>query len=165
MDLLIQMQDLEDRIAPSIVRIATTVLTVQSLRELYATSNSRSKEIQNEATRVNSSLYLLEVQLDGFLEGSRILEKRVKHLLNSVGSHVLLPSLSNPVNIWLLKLTLALDVKTRATSELASDTMLDMTSNALEDSATVKIVTLVSLIFLPASFVAVSLLTFSLYRC
>lgn len=41
--------------------------------------------------------------------------------------------------------------------------MLQLTSEAFEDNATVRVVTLVTLIYLPASFVSVSLIQYAWY--
>lgn len=59
---------------------------------------------------------------------------------------------TNPV----FQLTAALDLKSQATAKEINDNILELTKDTVDDSATVRVVTLVTLIYLPASFVAVS---------
>ena len=53
-------------------------------------------------------------------------------------------------------MTAALDLKGQATAQVISDNMLNLTKETVDDSTSVRIVTFVTLIYLPASFVAVS---------
>jgi len=54
-------------------------------------------------------------------------------------------------------LSVALTLKTQATSVDINHNMLLLTHDTVDDSATVRVVTLVTLLYLPASFVSVSL--------
>jgi hypothetical protein len=53
------------------------------------------------------------------------------------------------------QLTVALSLKNQATSVDINHNMLLLTRDTVDDSATVRVVTLVTLIYLPASFVSV----------
>lgn len=55
-----------------------------------------------------------------------------------------------------MQLSVALNLKNQATSVDINNNMLSLTRDTVDDSATVRVVTLVTLIYLPASFVAVS---------
>lgn len=53
-------------------------------------------------------------------------------------------------------MAVALNLKGQTVANEINDKMLQLTSEAFEDNATVRVVTLVTLIYLPASFVSVS---------
>lgn len=63
---------------------------------------------------------------------------------------------------YFYQISVALTLKTQATSVDINHNMLLLTHDTVDDSATVKVVTLVTLLYLPASFVA-SLLGMNLF--
>lgn len=57
-----------------------------------------------------------------------------------------------------MQLSVALGLKNQDTTVGINDKMLRLTNEAFDDNATVMVVTLVTLIYLPASFVSVKML-------
>lgn len=56
-----------------------------------------------------------------------------------------------------LQLTNLLDIGNQFNSRQISEQILDLTHESVEDNATVKVITVFTLIYLPASFMAVSI--------
>ena len=68
-----------------------------------------------------------------------------------------IPQLKDLSTDSLLQLTAALGLKGQITAQVISDNMLNLTKETVDDSASVRIVTFVTLVYLPASFVSVSI--------
>lgn len=58
--------------------------------------------------------------------------------------------------LTLLKLSNLLDLRNQATSDKTNCHMLQLTREGVDDNATVRVITVFTLIYLPASFIAVS---------
>lgn len=55
-----------------------------------------------------------------------------------------------------MQLNYTVDYQTQNAASLLNQSLLNMTKNTVDDSATIKVITIVSLIYLPGSFVAVN---------
>ena len=110
-------------------------------------------------------------QIRGLLESSRSLERRIKGILSmvrlvTIGFYVithhssLLRLCSGPQNSLLTsgssQLSAALNLRQQATGIEISEGVLKLTTETVNDSATVRVITFVTLLYLPASFIAVS---------
>ncbi|CZR51482.1 uncharacterized protein PAC_01358 [Phialocephala subalpina] len=139
---LAKLQYLQERILPSHTRFNTTASIVSGLQEL------------------NSSFHD-----QGFLETAAFiaLDNSFKSYISKYRGHVAsIDLLKSRVQGVLNQLTVALTLKNQATSVDINHNMLLLTHDTVDDSATVKVVTLVTLLYLPASFVA-SLLGMNLF--
>lgn len=83
----------------------------------------------------------------------RELQKRIQGILELVRSTV-------PLRVMLIRSQLsdAFNLKNQAIAADINSHLLNLTRDTVDDSATVRVVTLVTLTYLPASFVAVSVM-------
>ncbi|CZR50160.1 uncharacterized protein PAC_00032 [Phialocephala subalpina] len=134
LQMLLQLQHLEDKVLPLAPRFRASLATVQRLKEMNSLFNKRGfcsgtefRHLANETTKYES-------QLKAHWQSVELLEKRAQEILKP--------------------LSVALNLKNQATVVEISNNMLSLTKDTVDDSATVRVITVVTLIYLPASFVA-----------
>ncbi|KAG0651758.1 hypothetical protein D0Z07_1903 [Hyphodiscus hymeniophilus] len=128
------LHNLQDKVLPLSPRLRSTLATVNSLK-LYV-ETLRAKDICNEelASDFKGELECYDVLLDGHLSSVALLEKRIQEILNLLG--------------------VALNLKSQTTAVKINRNIWNLTKDSVDDNATVKLVTIVTLIYLPASFMA-----------
>jgi len=131
------MQDLhslQDKVLPLAPRLRSTLATVTSLKKYNETLRSSGCCKEALYVEIADELESYDVQLNGHLASVTLLEKRVQEILNLLG--------------------VALNLKSQATAVKINHNIWSLTKDSVDDNATVRLVTIVTLLYLPASFVA-----------
>ena len=141
--------------------LEATITILETLKDSKAATPSREGVIEDAfdaADRLSS--YLL--QLKGSLSSVDVLQKRIQGILVLVSSINHRPCYQikcQPADI--IKNAEALSMKAQITAERVNDHLLHLTEETVEYSATVRIITVVTLIYLPSTFIAVLKFQFS----
>ncbi|KAH7403386.1 hypothetical protein BKA64DRAFT_448559 [Cadophora sp. MPI-SDFR-AT-0126] len=131
---LTKLQYLQERILPLPARNETSIFTVRELQTVYALFRTLELHDDSSARIIQNSLSLFGAKYRGNLAGVEVLRSRVQGVIKL--------------------LSVALNLKNQSTSVDINHNMLLLTKDTVDDSATVRVVTLVTLIYLPASFIS-----------
>lgn len=106
---------------------------------------------------ISDELRSYETRLRGHIASVEVLEKRIKGVLNLVNYY----RKSIKIEMKLLtplysKLAAALNLRGQATALDMNKNIWSLTKDTVDDSATVRVMTVVTLVYLPGSFVSVS---------
>ena len=165
-----RLHSLRDRIFVLSPRLRATLEIVETLERLEGTNILVEAESRSESAHYRRQfLYELktyETLTKGFLESARSLEHRMEGILTMVR---LCPS-NTKSSIYLslatnlsstAQLSAALNLRDQATGVDISRGVLKLTTEIVSDSTTVRVITFVTLVFMPATFIAVSRAPFS----
>ncbi|KAH8592626.1 hypothetical protein B0O99DRAFT_653773 [Bisporella sp. PMI_857] len=130
----IDLHNLQDKVLPLSLRLRSTLSTILSLKTYYEAIFNNGCSEKQKAVEIVDELHAYDVFLNGHLSSVALLEKRVQEILNL--------------------LRVALNLKNQATTVTINRGIWNLTKDTVDDSATVRLVTIVTLIYLPASFVA-----------
>lgn len=151
-------------------RLTTTLDTLQKLDNLSRVSGSQQKNKNNGFEKLATSAAYYKEHLEPLVKGVEIIKEKVKDTLNMVSGHL-------HSRLWLVSYSTQIEIglSFRMTSKMLSlnNRMVDLNRSMLDankqqlqlgnksfdDNATVKIVTLVTLIYLPASLVSVRIIS------
>lgn len=131
LNILQSLHNLEDQVLPLSPRLRSILSTVSSLKHFNETNRSGD---DRQARKINDELRAYKTRLNGHLARVELLEKRTQEILKLLG--------------------VALNLKSQATTVDINRNIWSLTKDTVDDSATVRVVTLVTLIYLPASFVS-----------
>ncbi|KAL2844546.1 hypothetical protein BJY01DRAFT_263842 [Aspergillus pseudoustus] len=131
---LLKQQYLGDRLVPLAARLRAALATLRHLEKLDSLfhSTNRSSEPQYQPTSDQLAYHI--TSLEGHIESVQVLEAKVRGISDL--------------------LAVAVTVENQAVTIDINNKMLALTNKSLDENATVRIVTLVTLIYLPASFVS-----------
>ncbi|EPE25310.1 Magnesium transport protein CorA, transmembrane region [Glarea lozoyensis ATCC 20868] len=128
------LKHLEDQVLPLTARFQTTLATIRKLLDANDLFHSRQWSDTTTCQEIRDELQAHETYMNGHLITVTLLQKRVSEILNL--------------------LNIALSLKNQGTSVQINEHMLALTKDTVDDSASVRVVTIVTLIYLPASFVS-----------
>ncbi|KAH6679448.1 hypothetical protein B0J14DRAFT_297870 [Halenospora varia] len=131
------LHNLQDKVSPLFARLRSTLRTVASLKRYKKSLNNSNNSIPAQTKEILGELESYETSLHGNLASVTLLERRTQEILNL--------------------LVVALNLKSQATAVKINRNIWSLTKDTVDDSATVRLVTMVTLIYLPASFVTVGL--------
>ncbi|KAE8147188.1 hypothetical protein BDV25DRAFT_143006 [Aspergillus avenaceus] len=131
---LITPQYLGDKLLPLSSRLHATLTTFCMIEEANALFHTRGFATDIEFQKVANEITYYKTNLEGYLESVKVLEGKVKGISDL--------------------LAVALNLKNQAVANEINNRMLKLTNESFDDNATVRVVTLVTLIYLPASFVS-----------
>lgn len=128
---------IEDKIVCKAIRcLRSTSILVQTLISINKGLSTSIPSLVEDSRVVDQELQLFEHQIEGYSNAAEILAQRVQATLGL--------------------LTNLLDIGNQTNSREISTRILGLTQEGVDDNATVKVITVFSLIYLPASFMAVS---------
>ncbi|OCK91162.1 uncharacterized protein K441DRAFT_642086 [Cenococcum geophilum 1.58] len=131
--LLSKLQHLQDKVLQVSARLKATKTTLSTLKEVNDSSFAPASDKQ-DVESFGGEIKIYETQVTGHLVSLELLQKRSQETLKMLG--------------------VALSLRIQATALGINNNMLSLTQDAVDDSATVRVVTVVTLVYLPASFVA-----------
>ncbi|OOF94503.1 hypothetical protein ASPCADRAFT_397324 [Aspergillus carbonarius ITEM 5010] len=139
---LLKPQHLGDVILPLSSWMGVAQATISKMQEINTLLYTKGFSTENNYDRVSGDLASYKVNLEGHLRSVRVLERKAQGISDLVGSKVTFDKeITNKFTI----IAVIIDI---------NQSMLKLTDEGFDDNATVKVVTLVTLIYLPASFVA-----------
>jgi hypothetical protein len=128
---------IEDKIVCKAIRcLRSTSILVETLIDINAGLSKNIPSLVDDSRVVDQELRLFEHQIQCHLNAAEILAQRVQATLGL--------------------LTNLLDIGNQTNSREISTRILRLTQEGVDDNATVKVITVFTLIYLPASFMAVS---------
>ncbi|KAE8417534.1 hypothetical protein BDV36DRAFT_283721 [Aspergillus pseudocaelatus] len=127
-------QYLGDKLPPLSSRLQAALETIRKLAEINTLFQSKGFTTDDDSQRLASEMAYYKTTIEGYLRSVEVLEGKVKGISDLMA--------------------VALNLKGQTVANEINDKMLQLTSEAFEDNATVRVVTLVTLIYLPASFVS-----------
>ncbi|PWY96716.1 hypothetical protein BO94DRAFT_592680 [Aspergillus sclerotioniger CBS 115572] len=131
---LLKPQHLGDVILPLSSWMGVAQATVSKMQEINTLLYSKNVSTEDNYDRVTGDLASYKVNLEGHLRSVRVLERKAQGISDL--------------------LAVALSQRNQAVIIDINQSMLKLTDEGFDDNATVKVVTLVTLIYLPASFVS-----------
>ncbi|EAU34058.1 conserved hypothetical protein [Aspergillus terreus NIH2624] len=138
---LMNQQYLRDKIVTLASQVGVALTTLQRLDKINTEFRARGFTSDLDHQTVGDSFTYQIMSLEGYLKSVGVLERRVRSISDML-----------PVALTLENQALALDSQ-RLTNEI-NNQMLELTSQSFDENITVRVVTLVTLIYLPASFVS-----------
>lgn len=133
-------------------RLKATKTTLSTLKEVNDSSFAPASD-KRDVESFGGEIKIYETQVTGHLVSLELLQKRSQETLKMV-SRLHNWGFTN-FSIIELQLGVALSLRIQATALGINNNMLSLTQDTVDDSATVRVVTVVTLVYLPASFVAV----------
>ncbi|KAF7596890.1 hypothetical protein BBP40_011935 [Aspergillus hancockii] len=131
---LLTPQYLGDKLLPLSSRLHVALSTIRKLEELNTLFQTKGFVTEDESQRAADEMAYYATNLEGCLKSVEVLEGKVKGISDL--------------------LAVALDLKGQTVANEINTKMVDLTIEGFDDNATVRVVTLVTLIYLPASFVS-----------
>ncbi|KAI9040380.1 uncharacterized protein KD926_008337 [Aspergillus affinis] len=131
---LLKPQYLGDKLLPLSSRLGVALDIIQKFEELNTELNSKRLTSEGSFRHVMDETTYHKTILQGYLNSISVLEKKVQGISDL--------------------LAVSLNLNYQAVTVEINNKMLKLTNAAINDNATVKVVTLVTLIYLPASFVS-----------
>ncbi|PYI01669.1 hypothetical protein BO78DRAFT_464511 [Aspergillus sclerotiicarbonarius CBS 121057] len=131
---LLKPQHLGDIILPLSSWMGVALATIRKMAEINSLLYSKGFSAENDYDRVAGDLASYKVNLEGHLRSVGVLERKAQGISDL--------------------LAVALSQRNQAVIIDINQSMLKLTDEGFDDNATVKVVTLVTLIYLPASFVS-----------
>ncbi|KAL4888298.1 hypothetical protein BDV59DRAFT_211209 [Aspergillus ambiguus] len=138
---LLKKQYLDDRLVPLTARLGTALTTLRQLGRLNSSFHSRGFSSDEEFQSLAGDLMRYINTLEGHLESVKVLERKVRSIADLLA--VVLTVENQAVSIGINNKMLGVN-----------NELVKLTSKSLDDNATVRTITLLTLIYLPASFVA-----------
>ncbi|PMD57524.1 uncharacterized protein K444DRAFT_644408 [Hyaloscypha bicolor E] len=132
-DTLQGLHSLLEKVLPLSPRLRSTLATVKSLKSLYETLQRQGLYGELHSIKILDELRSYEVHTHEHIATVALLEKRIQEILSL--------------------LAVALNLKSQSTAVKINRNIWSLTKDTVDDSATVRLITIVTLIFLPASFV------------
>ncbi|PKY00575.1 hypothetical protein P168DRAFT_69791 [Aspergillus campestris IBT 28561] len=131
---LLKPQYLEDNLAPVKAQVGVALQIVRRLGELNAQLYSNGLIKESQLLAIDNVLEHHRVSLEGHLDSVTALERKVRGISQL--------------------LAVALNLRNQSVTIEINNRSLDMNRESVDDNATVRVVTLVTLTYLPASFVS-----------
>ncbi|GAB1208462.1 hypothetical protein APSETT445_007212 [Aspergillus pseudonomiae] len=131
---LLTPQYLGDKLLSLSSRLQVALETVRRLNDMNTLFQSKGLTTDSDSQLFASEMAYYVTTIEGYMKSVEVLEGKVKGISDL--------------------LAVALNLKGQTVANEINDKMLQLTSEAFEDNATVRVVTLVTLIYLPASFVS-----------
>ncbi|KAF2796628.1 hypothetical protein K505DRAFT_237308, partial [Melanomma pulvis-pyrius CBS 109.77] len=133
-ELLQKLQHFEDIILPLVPRLRSTLTTVATLCRLKCLiPDSQLGSYEDQAIYMDET-DSFRTQIQGYIDSTELMKKRSQRILDI--------------------LTAGLNLQNQKKGLGFSNVMVSLAKDTVEDSATVRVVTIVTLIYLPASFVS-----------
>ena len=166
-----RLQYLRDRIFVLSPRLRATLEIIETLERLEGADVLTEAETSSESAQYRRQfsyeLKTYETLTKGFLESAQSLEHRMEGILTMVRlcpsntKSIVYLSLATDISST-AQLSAALSLRDQATGVDISRGVLKLTTEIVSDSTTVRVITFVTLVFMPATFVAVSRVLFAL---
>ncbi|KAK2790106.1 hypothetical protein FQN53_000346 [Emmonsiellopsis sp. PD_33] len=132
---LFKLQNIRDKILPLSPRLYLMRTGLEKLRELNEHFRMEGHYSNpRKADQIFDDIQYYWIRVNGHLQSLGVLERKIQGILSL--------------------LEVALDIGNQVTSTEINDKMLKMTTHTVHDSAAIRIITLVTLIYLPPSFVS-----------
>ncbi|OCL02180.1 hypothetical protein AOQ84DRAFT_443530 [Glonium stellatum] len=131
--LLPRLQHLQDKVLQVSARLKATKATLSTLKEVNGSSFASSSD-KHGMESFGSEIKIYETQVTGHLTSLELMQKRSQETLTMLG--------------------VALNLRIQATALGINNNMLNLAQDTVDDSATVRVITIVTLVYLPASFAA-----------
>ncbi|KAF8246074.1 hypothetical protein K440DRAFT_685745 [Wilcoxina mikolae CBS 423.85] len=131
---LLSLRHFEAEVTPIASMLTATLPTLHSLESLNETLLSVRAVNKGDYTQVCGRLTIHVSRVKGYIISVAGLQRRTRSAIKLLAD--------------------ALDLKNQGTSAKINERILALTKETVDDSATVRVVTLVTLIYLPASFIA-----------
>ncbi|KAK2800970.1 hypothetical protein FQN50_007945 [Emmonsiellopsis sp. PD_5] len=131
---LFKLQNIRDKILPLSPRLYVMRTGLEKLRELNEHFRMEGHYSHRKANQIFDDIQYYWIRVNGHLQSLGVLERKIQGILSL--------------------LEVALDIGNQVTSTEINDKMLKMTTHTVHDSAAIRIITLVTLIYLPPSFVS-----------
>ncbi|KAL5363349.1 hypothetical protein BJX96DRAFT_177989 [Aspergillus floccosus] len=138
---LMDQQYLRDKIVTLASQVGVALTTLQKLEKINAEFHARGFSSDREQQTVSDKLTHQIMSLEGHLKSVGVLEQKVQSISDML-----------PVALTLENQALALESQS-VTIDI-NNKMLKLTTQSFDENITVRVVTLVTLIYLPASFVS-----------
>jgi hypothetical protein len=150
------LRHIEDKIVCKACKcLRSTIVLVQTLTNINTALATNVPSLGESSYGVHQELQIMEHRLESHINAAETLAQRVQATLGLVRDRTNLPK--RTILLTYLQLTNLLDVGNQANSREISTRILRLTQEGVDDNATVKVITVFTLIYLPASFMAVSL--------
>ena len=143
--------------------MTASITTIEKLEVICEDMKKRSEPKATNMTGVEcnaspspelQTLASLEQKCRSYKDSVEVMQNRVGKLIDLVSPTR--RSLTSPVLMRPNKLADGLKEKSQGLTASISNSLLDLTRRSVDDNATVRIVTVITLIYLPTQFVAVS---------
>ncbi|KAF8244930.1 hypothetical protein K440DRAFT_557560, partial [Wilcoxina mikolae CBS 423.85] len=131
---MLALRNLESKVTPLSTVFGGTLPTIRSLQALNNMLHHEQGFNEKDHSQIANRLSIYESRLEGYIISTAALQDRIRILTDQLAD--------------------ALNLKNQETAASVNGHMLMLTRDTVDDSATVRVVTLVTLIYLPASFVA-----------
>ncbi|KAI9927065.1 hypothetical protein MW887_003447 [Aspergillus wentii] len=131
---LLKPQYLGDKLLPLPARLGVALTIITKLEDINTLVHSKDLSTEAQFQKVSDELSYHKTTLEGHLKSVRVLERKIQGISDL--------------------LAVSLTLKNQAVTIEINNQMLRLTNDSIDDNATVKVVTLVTLIYLPASFVS-----------
>ncbi|KAI9766199.1 MAG: hypothetical protein M1839_005015 [Geoglossum umbratile] len=136
LSVLTPLRFLGDKALSLATQLRSSIATVRKLREASKTLHNQGDFAGSDTVfqRICDETINCEIELEGHLEDVKLLQERARETLGLV--------------------SLALNLQNQAMVVNINQGILSLTQDTVDDSATVRVVTIVTLIYVPASFVS-----------
>jgi len=128
------LRHLEEKLLPLPAIFRATMATIAALAEMNDSLMKARPERDPKLAEVSYQLAALSSRLQGHLASTEIMGKRIRSVIKLVAD--------------------GLNLRNQATAAGINHHLLTLTKDTVDDSATVRVMTLVTLIYLPASFIS-----------
>jgi hypothetical protein len=128
---------IENRIHPLLAIFASLIKTLEALEKLNETISKRGGAQETDSSAVSDLLKNFRSHINGYVENAKFLLKRSGGIAQQLSD------------------TLAF--KNQLVAQSQNNYMLKLTMSTVDDSSTIRVVTLVTLVYLPFSFMAVGI--------
>jgi hypothetical protein len=152
--MLQDLQRLQERTLPLTAMLKSTMATTATLKQSYALQQGNHNLNQEN---VLSELQSCESHMEGHIVSVQLIEKKLEEILNifCINRLFYLAGHIKASDLMIKQLVVVLNLRNRAISVDINHSMLSPTKDTVDGSATIRVVTLATLIYLPASFIAV----------
>ena len=146
-----KLKNIEDKILCRALRcLKGTQSIVKSLSDINRNLPATDVEFAGVSNGIQQQLQLMSQRLESHIVAAELLGQRVTATLGLV----IVATLIFTTLLILYKLTNMLDLQNQANSDRISTRMLRLTRESVDDNVTVRVITVCTLIYLPASFMA-----------
>ncbi|KAL4756019.1 uncharacterized protein BDW70DRAFT_154510 [Aspergillus foveolatus] len=138
---LLKQQYLGDRLVPLAARLRAALHTLRHFEQMNSLLHSKDVSSEQQFRSTSNQLASHITALEGHIESVQVLERKVRGISDLLAVAVTVENQAVTIDINNKMLDL-------------NNKLVELTNKSLDENATVRIVTLVTLIYLPASFVS-----------
>lgn len=150
------LRNLEDKVVfRALSGLRSSIVLVNTLLELNRGIPSNNPAVLDRSSHIERQLVLILHRLEAHVNAAGILSQKIQAALGLV-SHRQETKKDLKLTVGFpIKLANLLDMQSKESSDQINKHMLQLTRESVDDNATVKVITVCTLIYLPASFTAV----------